>query len=203
MPVILTKNLQRKIDRIKLFNDIEEYINTYYKPMPIKALKKVIIHCFMARFNCVPGTSGAFVNKNRSLFNTIANLLLKHPAEQTFSERLMALIKIKGKKPQDIYDKAVITKQHFSKIKNNVNYQPTKGTALALAISLHLNLNETNDLLRRAGYVLSRSIKADLIVEYFINEKLYDVDEINIQLYKHGFTPLTNNREIKETNKDS
>ena len=195
MPVILTKNLRKKLDKIALFNAVEKYINDYYKPTPFSVLKKVIIHCFSSRLDHLTGI--AF--KSRSgMFSMIADLILKRPTGQTFSERLMSLIKIKGIRPQDIYVKADITKQHFSKIKNNVDYQPAKGTAIALAISLHLTLEETNDLLCRAGYILSHSIKPDLIVEYFIKEKFYDIDEINIQLHRHGFKTLTNNREFKD-----
>ena len=196
MPVILTKNLQKKLDRMKLFNAVEKYINDYYKPTPFRVLKKVIIRCFTSPLdNMIPNIS---TRSNMGMFSIIADLVLRRPTGQTFSEKLMTLIKHKGRKPQEIYYKAAITKQHFSKIKNNIDYQPAKGTAIALAIALHLNLEETNDLLRRAGYILSHSIKSDLIVEYFINEKFYDVDEINIQLHSHGFQPLTNNREVKE-----
>ena len=195
MPVILTKKLQKKLDKMKLFNAVEKYINDYYKPTPFRVLKKVLIRCFTSSLNNIPN---AAANSNMGMFSVIADLVLKRPTGQTFSERLMSLIKIKGKKPQEVYENAVITKQHFSKIKNNIDYQPAKGTAIALAISLHLDIEETNDLLRRAGYILSHSIKSDLVVEYFIKEKFYDVDEINIQLHNYGFNPLTNNREVKE-----
>ena len=195
MPVILTKNLQKKLDKIKLFNGIEKYINDYYKPVPFNTLKKIIIHCFSSPLDNI---IGAAAKSSRGMLSIISDLVLRRPTGQTFSERLISLIKIKGMKPRDVYFKADITKQHFSKIKNNIDYQPAKGTAIAFALALNLNVEETNDLLRRAGYILSHSIKSDLIVEYFIKEKFYDVDEINIQLHAHGFTPLTNNREIKE-----
>ena len=195
MPVILTKNLQKKLDKIKLFNDIEKYINDYYRPAPFKVLKKIIIRCFSSPLDNI---IGAAAKSSRGMLSIISDLVLRRPIGQTFSERLITLIKIKGMKPRDVYFKADITKQHFSKIKNNIDYQPAKGTAIAFALALNLNVEETNDLLRRAGYILSHSIKSDLIVEYFIKEKFYDVDEINIQLHSHGFNPLTNNREIKK-----
>lgn len=111
--------------------------------------------------------------------------------ELSFSEKLLQLISECGRKPSEIYTKAGLRKDHFSKIKNN-NYHPSKETALALAIALHLNLEQTNDLLRRAGYTLSHSSKSDLIVEYFIENKMYNIDDVNIQLDIRGFKPLTN-----------
>lgn len=111
---------------------------------------------------------------------------------------LLSIIERKGKKISDIYNKAGITKQHFSKIKNNPEYQPSKNTALALAVALNLNLEETEDLIGRAGFTLSKSSKSDLIVEYFIREKIYDVDEINYNLDIRGFETLTNSRNEKK-----
>ncbi|MCR5177139.1 MAG: XRE family transcriptional regulator [Anaerovibrio sp.] len=110
----------------------------------------------------------------------------------TFSEKLMELIKEKGKKPAEIYKKADITKEVFSKIKRNKYYHPTKETALAFAIALHLNLKETQDLIGRAGYALSSSIKRDLIVQCFIEAGIYDMYSINEKLIDYGFESLTN-----------
>ena len=117
-------------------------------------------------------------------------------ASRTFAEQLIILMERSGEKPASIYAKAGITKQHFSKIKNNADYKPTKETALAFAIALHLSLPETKDLIGRAGFTLSPSSKRDLIVEYFIKEKIYDVDEINYNLNVRGFGTLTNRRNI-------
>ncbi len=115
-------------------------------------------------------------------------------AGKTFAEQLLALMEKKGKTPSEIYAKAGITKQHFSKIKNNTNYKPTKETALAFAVVLHLSIDETKDLIGRAGFTLSPSSKRDLIVEYFIKEKIYDMDELNYNLDVRGLGTLTNRR---------
>ena len=119
-------------------------------------------------------------------------------AEDTFAEALLSLIRSKGKNAVDIYTKAGITKQHFYKIKRNSDYQPTKETAIAFAVALQLTLEETADLLERAGFALSKSSKRDLIVEYFIKERIYDVDEINFNLDSRGFPTLTNRRSGKD-----
>lgn len=101
-----------------------------------------------------------------------------------FSETLLKLIDQTGKKDSEIYKKANLSKQHFSKIRNNPDYKPTKATALALALALELNLEDTRDLIGRAGYALSNSSKFDLIIRYFIEQKNYNVMEINMALYE-------------------
>ena len=101
-----------------------------------------------------------------------------------FSETLLRLIDKSGKKDPQIYKKANISKQHFSKIKNNPGYNPTKQTAVALALALELDLEQTKDLIGRAGYALSNSSKFDLIIRYFIEQGNYDVMEINLALYE-------------------
>ena len=101
-----------------------------------------------------------------------------------FTETLLKLIDKAGKKDSEIYKKALLSKQHFSKIRNNPNYKPTKPTAISLALALELNLEETKDLIGRAGYALTNSSKFDLIIRYFIEQGNYNVVEINIALYE-------------------
>lgn len=101
-----------------------------------------------------------------------------------FTETLLKLIDKTGKKDSEIYKKALLSKQHFSKIRNNANYKPTKPTAIALALALELSLDDTKDLIGRAGYALTNSSKFDLIIRYFIEQGNYNVVEINIALYE-------------------
>jgi DNA-binding phage protein len=101
-----------------------------------------------------------------------------------FTETLLRRIDESGRKDAEVYKKAGLTKQHFSKIRNNPHYKPTKPTALALAVALELDLDGTKDLIGRAGYALTNSSKFDLIVRYFIEQGNYDVVEINMVLYK-------------------
>ena len=101
-----------------------------------------------------------------------------------FTETLLRLIDRSGKKDSEIYKRANLSKQHFSKIRNNPDYRPTKPTAFALAIALELDLEQTKDLLARAGYALSNSSKFDLIILYFIEQGNYNIIEINMALYE-------------------
>ena len=99
--------------------------------------------------------------------------------EESFSQHLMRYIREHGLKDVDVYKKANIDRKLFSKIKNEVEYKPSKVTALVLALALEMNLDETKDLIGRAGYALSHSDKRDLIVEYYIKSGDYDLYEIN------------------------
>ena len=100
-----------------------------------------------------------------------------------FSEMLLKLIDRTGKKDSEIYKKANVDRKLFSKIKNNPDYKPSKATALAFAFALELDIDETKDFIRRAGYALSHSSKFDVIVEYFLVNRNYNVFELNEVLF--------------------
>ena len=104
--------------------------------------------------------------------------------DKGFAETLLKRIDDAGKKDSEIYKKANISKQHFSKIRNNPDYKPTKPTAVALALALELDLEATKDLIGRAGYALTNSSKFDLIIRYFIEHGNYDITQINMVLYE-------------------
>ena len=104
----------------------------------------------------------------------------------TFSQYLLYLISSRHMENADVYKRAIVDKKIFSKIKNNVNYHPQKLTALRLCVGARLNLDETRDLLARAGYALSPCDKTDIIFSYFIENGIYDMIELDIQLEEHG-----------------
>ena len=105
-------------------------------------------------------------------------------ADAGFSERLLQLIDQQGRKDAEVYKKAGVSKQHFSKIRNQPDYRPTKPTAVAFAIALGLNIDEANELLGRAGFTLGNSSKFDLIIRYCIENGIYDIVQINLVLYE-------------------
>lgn len=105
--------------------------------------------------------------------------------DSSFSDTLLRLIDLKGLSDAQAYKRANVSRQHFSKIKNAPDYQPKKATVLAFAVALRLSLEETQDLLRRAGYTLSDSSKADIIFSYFISHNVYDIYRINEALFEY------------------
>lgn len=109
------------------------------------------------------------------------NLQLDDP----FEVHLLQLIRDSGKSEVQVYRDANLTRQLFSKIRTGKGYVPGKRTILALAIALELNLEQTEQLLNRAGYALTRSQLFDVIVEYFIRKGLYDIFQINEMLFEY------------------
>ena len=119
---------------------------------------------------------------------SLEDILKQH--EKTFSEYLLDLLKERDGKDSEVYKRAEVSKQLFSKILNNKEYQPTKSTVIQLAVGLQLDLAQTQKLLEKAGFALTRSSKADLVVEYCIRHKLYNITFINEALYDCGLPLL-------------
>lgn len=105
--------------------------------------------------------------------------------DDSFALTLMKLIDKKGMTDVQCYRKANIDRRTFYKIRNDRNYRPSKATVLAFAIALELTLTETESLLRTVGLSLSHNFNFDLIVEFYIRNGIYDINEINAALFKY------------------
>lgn len=117
--------------------------------------------------------------------NKKLNERLAHRSD-TFSEYLLYLIESKGMKNVDVYKRAIVDKRYFAKLKKNKDFHPEKIKALCLCVGARLNLDETKDLLARAGYALSPADMTDIIFTFFIEHNHFDVIDIDIQLEEHG-----------------
>lgn len=173
----------------KLFADVASFLDEHYvqkvsyaQKRRIRPSAEMLETCAMAP-RMLPFESAA-----PSDGLTLEYLLKQQDAG--FTENLLLRIDRSGKKDSQIYKKANLSRQHFSKIRNNPAYQPTKATAVALAIALELDLEQTRDLIGRAGYALTNSSKFDLIVRFFIQQGIYNVVQINMALYEFDQTLL-------------
>ena len=117
--------------------------------------------------------------------------ILAHRHEETFSEMLLRLVNEKGfAKDSIVYKRANLERSVFSRLRSNRDYAPSKSTALALCVALELNIDQTKDLLARAGFALSPSSLSDVIVSYFIESGRYDIFEINAALFGYNLPCL-------------
>ena len=160
----------------KLLFELNEYIEYH--------LNKLVIDCCNSE-KCI----------KKSICQEIQSFdleeYIKNNRKQSFTQILFEFIDKKGVADSEIYKKAGIDRRHFSKIRSNPDYRIGKNTAIALAMVLELNKNDTDKLLSSAGYYLSDNNTFDLIVQFCINKKIYDISNVNQALDYFSLKPLT------------
>ncbi len=170
-------------------DEIREYIDNHYadrhknynyRPRASEASYDMAVDEVMAPLPTLQsGARKGSPRRKRKLSDLVDNV------GETFQQKLFRLIDEKGMTDAQVYKRANVDRKQFSKIRCNPDYRPGKRTVVALALALKLNLDETVDLLSRLGYAFSPASKADLIVEYCIENGIYDIFEINSILFEY------------------
>ena len=118
------------------------------------------------------------------------------PNMPTFSNEVKRLMSERSMTGSDLCKRILMDRRLWSKLNTDVEYQPSRETATAICIALHLNVAQAEELLQSAGFTLSATRKQDVVMRYFLQNNIYDIDVINDMLYRFGFKCIgTNIRE--------
>jgi len=169
----------------KLFTSVEEYIDDHYVAQNDESYgldrrrRESARRRRQAEEAAVPSRPVAAPMAAGSLESLMNNL------GESFTTRLLRLIDERGLKDSTVYKQSNISRQHFSKIQCNRDYNPKKKTVLAFAVGLHLSESETIGLLKSAGYAFSDGSKRDWIVRYCLEHKIYNINRVNTLLFEY------------------
>lgn len=167
-------------EKLKLPRNLDREVQNYIRLQAEDAVYEASSLSDISASPADSGNAGSPGFSGRSLDEVIRG------AGDTFQQKLFQLIDAKGMDEVTVYKRANIDRKVFPRIRCNRDYQPKKKTAVALAIALELDIPETEDLLSRAGFAFSPSNTFDLIIQFFITNRMYDIFEINAALFKYG-----------------
>ena len=168
----------------KLFLELQAFVEKHQQPLLSlhEELPKI-------QFSC-----GSVATKKRNASFAQPQLEIEKFIETnrkpTFPQVLFGFIDQKSANDIEIYKRAGIDRRHFSKIRSNSNYRPNKNTAVAFALALKLDQNDTDSLLRAAGYSLSENETFDLVIRFCLKKKIYNIDSVNQALDYFSLKPL-------------
>jgi hypothetical protein len=159
----------------KILKELQEYLHHHLDKMIVYNQMEAPLE-YMIDADIKESEIEVFINSNRK------------PALQKV---LFSFIDKKASSDSEVYKKAGIDRKHFSKIRSNPNYRPGKNTIIALALALELTKKEMDKLLSSAGYSLSDSDTTDLIIQFCLEKKIYDIDFVNQTLDYFSLKPLS------------
>ena len=185
--VALTTAVDAIFECLVEYPDIEIILTVYGKwveKLPedfFSSLADEILHSYE------PGV----VAETPTLYNISIEDLIKHPThseldkipvDESFSQMLNRLIEENHTKTNDILDQLGLSGAALSKLRNGIN-NPSKMTAFALAIFFHLSLDDTKELLMKAGFAINPSSIQDIVLSKLIENSIYDRYTIDDLLY--------------------
>ncbi len=156
----------------ELLQQLQSYVGSYLNQMISVCMESTKYSCRI--LNKTPLEIEDYIEQNR---------------KPTFNQVLMKLIDGKITKDAVIYTKAGIDRRHFSKMRDP-DYHPGKKTVIALAFALNLSKQEADSLLESAGYALSKSDIFDLVIQFCLKKKIYDIHDMNVALDYFSLKPL-------------
>ena len=158
-----------------LLKELELFIDSHINLPKLKECKSIVYEEMNICESIAPRELESYIEDNKT---------------SSFSEVLFTFIDNRSLKDSDVYKKANIDRRHFSKIRSNPDYHPSKKTVIALVLALKLGEEDTHELLDSAGYSLSDSDTFDLIIQFCLDKNIYDIHDVNMALDYFSLKPL-------------